>query len=211
MAYDNLDLRSFQHCRKDVDLVCFLLPINCPLCNLPTANTESRIPPYVLPSPFTSSLKSPRSLILKPTHGDFITSYSRACNLHIGITDERGYVYDFDEKGLNQLSVWPECLPVITADMYDAEAWDQALQSVCGHSASWHESRYHEDQWNCFDFVLQFLRQMRHPEVSGAVTMSKAEFCDHYLTKKAKRAEQYIHLYRQALQDGCVQVPKTAS
>lgn len=121
------------------------------------------------------------------------------------------YVYDFDEKGLNQLSVWPECLAVVTADIYIPEAWDQMLQVICGNTTSWQKSRYHEEQWNCFDFVLQFLQQLQHPEVSGSVTMSKTEFCEHYLTKKTKRAEQYIHLYRQALIEGCVQVPKTAS
>lgn len=66
------DLRSFQHCKKDVDLVCFTLPELCPLCQQSTSTTEMRIPPYLLPSPFCSSKKALCSVVLRPTGGDFV-------------------------------------------------------------------------------------------------------------------------------------------
>ncbi|KAK0063634.1 MKRN2 opposite strand protein [Biomphalaria pfeifferi] len=208
MASSYQDLRSFQHCRKDVDLVCFLLPEYCPLCHQSTATTESRIPPYVLPTPFCSSLNLKRSIVLKPTHGDFIRSYTRACNLHIGVTDETGQVYDFDEKGLNQRSVWSECLAVLTCNMDQAFVWDQTLDMLSHQIHLWDKKRYHENQWNCFDFVLTFLSNLDHSYQIGPAPLSKEDFCENFLVKKTKKAEQYIHLYRLASQNGCVTVPK---
>ncbi|KAH9513560.1 MKRN2 opposite strand protein [Bulinus truncatus] len=208
MADNYQDLRSFQHCRKDTDLVCFLLPEHCPLCHEPTATTECRIPPYILPSPFSSSLKFKRAIVLKPTLGDFIRCYTRACNLHIGITDDKGLVYDFDEDGLNQRSVWPEVLLVLSCQLGETEAWDKTLRHMCLQQAVWSKQRYHEHHWNCFDFVLNFLIHLNYPELIGPSLMSKADFCDIFLVGKTKKAEQYIHLYRQALQNGCVVIPK---
>ncbi|XP_059156668.1 MKRN2 opposite strand protein-like [Physella acuta] len=118
------DLRSFQHCKKDVDLVCFTLPELCPLCQQSTSTTEMRIPPYLLPSPFCSSKKTLCSVVLRPTCGDFFRGYSRTCNLHIGVTDSQGYVYDYDEKGLHQRSIWPECLVVISNTCMDPVLWE---------------------------------------------------------------------------------------
>ncbi|XP_005109122.1 MKRN2 opposite strand protein [Aplysia californica] len=206
MAATNQDLRSFQHCRKDIDLVCFRLPTQCPLCGQSTATTESRIPPYVLPSPFVSSHTTPRTIVLKPTEGDFIRNYERTCDLHIGVTDSKGLVYDFDERGLNQGSVWPHCLVVWTHDQ-PAE-WDQALSYICGQPA-WSARRYDEHGQNCFTFVLHFLSLLPTSQRAGVGHMTKEEFCDSFLVSRTKKAEQYIHLYRQALEAGCVVVPKS--
>lgn len=71
MATDYPHLRSFQHCKKDIDLVCFRLPEMCPLCGHSTS-TGCRIPPFVLTSPLSSSQEAPHSVVLKPTHGDFL-------------------------------------------------------------------------------------------------------------------------------------------
>ncbi|GFS09060.1 MKRN2 opposite strand protein-like [Elysia marginata] len=180
-------LRCFQHCRKDIDLVCFRLPELCPLCREDTARTPCRIPPYVLPSPFVSSEAAPRSVVVRPTLGTFISEYSSVCDLHIGLTDSAGHVTEFDERGLTVGSVWPQCLVVLTcprspqqpshrlADMMadsnrvspplrGSEAWDLALSqlsSVQSCARLWERSRYNEQTWNCFDLVLHFLSKLR--------------------------------------------------
>ena len=196
------DLRCFQHCQKGVDLICFALPAYCPLCGQCTATTECRIPPYVLPSPIVSSQKASRAIVLKPTDGDFINNYERACDLHIGVTDSHGVVYDFDEKGLKSGSIWPHCLTVSNLGM--PQEWDEALHYICSLQQLWTPQRYNENGWNCFDFVLYFMGLLKN-----ANRMSRDEFCNRFLVDKTKRAEQYIHLYRQALATGCVAVPKS--
>uniref|UniRef100_A0A0B7BTT5 MKRN2 opposite strand protein n=1 Tax=Arion vulgaris TaxID=1028688 RepID=A0A0B7BTT5_9EUPU len=204
MAADFPDLRSFQHCRKDIDLVCFRLPETCPLCGQSTS-VECRIPPYVLTSPLSSSHKTPQSVVLKPTHGEFLRNYSATCNLHIGVTDGNGYVCDFDEDGLHQGTVWPECLLVISCVNSQTEIWDQALSFFCKQPI-WDKLRYKENDWNCFDFVFQFLHCLKHPEVMTVTT--RAEFCDKFVVHKGRSVEGYVNLYRQAEQMGCVVVPK---
>lgn len=200
------NLRSFQHCKKDIDLVCFNLPVRCPLCGQSTSITESRIPPYVLPSPITSSQTSPRSIVLKPTDGDFLRNYDKACNLHIGITNNQGQVFDFDENGLKVSSEWHSCLTV--SDLGRPDEWDSALQYICSLSL-WTPCRYNEISWNCFDFALNFLNLLKSLKISRGSSMTRKEFCNDFLVEKTKSAEQYIHLYRQATTDGFVIVPKS--
>ncbi|CAG5117958.1 unnamed protein product [Candidula unifasciata] len=204
MATDFPHLRSFQHCRKDVDLVCFRLPDTCPLCGQSTS-TGCRIPPFVLTSPLSSSQEAPQSIVLKPTHGDFLRDYSATCNLHIGVTDRFGFVHDFDENGLHQGSVWPDCLVVMSYGHGQAEVLDQALE-IFSQQPVWDKSRYRENEWNCFDYVFEFLHYVRHPDVTPVMT--RTEFCDKFVTQKKKSVEGYISLHRQALQAGCVVVPK---
>lgn len=199
------NLRAFQHCKKNIDLVCFQLPDICPLCGQSTATTESRIPPYVLPSPLKSSHAAPRSIVLKPTNGDFICNYDKTCNLHIGITDKEGQVFDFDEYGLKTSSMWNCCITI--EDLCWPIEWDNALKDVC-NLPLWSSNRYKEGTWNCFDFVLNFLHLIKSISDSRQKAMTREEFCDNFLVKKTKAAEHYIHLYRQALLNGYVIVHK---
>lgn len=181
-------LRSFQHCRRDTDIVCFRLPEWCPLCGQATAATPCRIPPYVLPSPFVASTLAPRTVVVRPTNGTFLNDYSSSCDLHIGLTDSSGHVTEFDERGLTEASLWPECLvvlscpratpqqPPLTRSLTDPssgldpnptlgfESWDVALSHLTAQpcrSTLWDKSRYNEQTWNCFDLVLHFMTLLR--------------------------------------------------
>ncbi|KAK3745958.1 hypothetical protein RRG08_057758 [Elysia crispata] len=184
-ATNSLKLRCFQHCRKDTDLVCFRLPERCPLCGEDTAMTPCRIPPYILPSPFVSSGAAPRSVVVRPTNGTFISHYSSVCDLHIGLTDGSGRVTEFDERGLTVGSLWSQCLVVLTCPSHQSsqpaarvsppsipsdppdcgpQTWDLALNQLAAaqrQGSLWESDRYNEQTWNCFDLVLFFLTLLK--------------------------------------------------
>ncbi|GFO14018.1 mkrn2 opposite strand protein-like [Plakobranchus ocellatus] len=234
-------LRCFQHCRKDTNIVCFRLPVHCPLCHAETAETPCRIPPYVLPSPFVTSSAAPRSVVVRPTRGSFISHYDHACDLHIGLTNASGHVTEFDERGLNVGSIWPQCLAVLTWPLPQAtqvdvhaspgpitrrtddlsldasRAWDTALEGlvsgVSGHL--WTSSRYNEQTWNCFDLVFHILPLLGNDLDLDLSQLGPGErrvqFCDRYIVPKCRRVEEFVHLYRQVSNHGFVCVPRQQS
>ncbi|KAK6167975.1 hypothetical protein SNE40_021889 [Patella caerulea] len=198
------ELRCFQHCDRSTNIICFDVPEHCPLCGKNTSETESRIPPYILPSPIAAAVKWPRSLVLKPTDGDFLCDFTKTSNLHIGVTDSTGTVYDFDEYGLHVGSPWLRCIqvPVLSPGDIDISDWDNILFHYAKPN-NWTQTRYHEMNNNCFDFVLGFLRSIPHLATIPSLS-NKRTFCDDFVVRKTMKISQYISLYKQVLQNGSV-------
>ncbi|XP_025082690.1 MKRN2 opposite strand protein-like [Pomacea canaliculata] len=209
-------LKCCQHCDRNTNIVCLVVPVCCPICQQNTAATQMRVPPYLLPAPFISSTDAPCSLVLKQTVGDFIKDYSSAVNLHIGVTDTRGVCYNFDEDGLHMGETWQQCISIPLLSMpavsghISSSDWDDRLH-IFASPLQWHRQRYHDADCNCFDFVLQFLRFLqchRFQNIDGTDVLSdKKVFCDIFLTQQTAKAAQYISAYRRILQEGFVLVP----
>ena len=62
-----------------------------------------------------------------------------------------------------------------------------------GHS--WSKEDYHEEEHNCFVFVLNFLKSLKHDPISFEAT-NKLEFCRKFILPKTALAGKYICLYR---------------
>jgi len=118
-----------------------------------------------------------------PTDGDFSKFiFSNKSNkenfeqddigdLHIGITSSKSNVYDFDINGLKRNShTWLQTpsivirLEEINLKSSDnilrpngfAAKWDLALENKFA-SQKWNKSNYHEQNFNCLDFVTEHL------------------------------------------------------
>ena len=126
----------YEHCENSRTF-CFRVPDFCELCQKSTSNTPFRTPPFQMPSPFKPSSDHPCSLVIKPTQGDFLTHYDKNSNLHIGITNSSGHVYEYDERGLtyNNSHSWTRCLGIPMLKN-GHEFWDDMLQDSV-HSNSW--------------------------------------------------------------------------
>ncbi|CAB3368777.1 Hypothetical predicted protein [Cloeon dipterum] len=151
-------LICFKHCKSDIFV--FSVPKSCPECNADlTTNTD--ITPFSIPFPFTRASQYPCSLVLRPTNGDFLRSYSNNADLHIGVTNSRGNIFSYDEHGLKEEPAkdWDECLSIqcntTSSDVFET-SWDSAL-NTCLQSENWVPERYNEDNYNCYTFVLSFL------------------------------------------------------
>ncbi|KAL8571170.1 hypothetical protein ACOMHN_010631 [Nucella lapillus] len=205
------DLKCFQHCDRNLNILCCSVPPVCPICRQDTATTPMRIPPYILPSPFVTSGLAPCSIVMKPTSGNFIQHYSNTADLHIGVTDSSGRCCDFDEGGLHRGDQWQQCVAVPLLSHRDgagsqsvASTWDHMLAAFADHRV-WTVYRYDESDCNCFDFVLQLLQFAGLQRSLGErVVGSKQAFCQEFLQQKTLRAAQYVSLYRQVLKEGSV-------
>jgi hypothetical protein len=112
-------VKCFQHCLKSERIICFEMPDKCPTCtaclNSMQDQIKFRVPPFILPSPLTVTSSKEKhhvpsfSLLLQPTDGNyskFLKENSQIHNLnkdigdlHIGITNSKCEIYDFNING----------------------------------------------------------------------------------------------------------------
>jgi len=190
-----------EHCKGN-KIFGFKIPSRCPYCAEDLSTCELRIPPFRVPTPFTSGKNSPCSIILKPTKGDFLTDYKKADNLHMGVVSSQGIVYEFDTTGLrfDRTSTWERCLAIKNLHNMDHDSaswsqyWDFTLNVVAGQE-NWKKIRYDEDRNNCFSFVLAFLRALQSPQLNVYVK-DRRLFCEKFILPKTAFAAKYITLYR---------------
>uniref|UniRef100_A0A1B6G3V8 MKRN2 opposite strand protein n=1 Tax=Cuerna arida TaxID=1464854 RepID=A0A1B6G3V8_9HEMI len=190
-----------QHCGPRV--FCFQLPEHCPVCRTSLNNVSPALIPFRVPYPFVRAQQYPCAVIIKPTNGDFLNDYKASSDLHIGVTDSRGRVVEFDQHGLrrDQRTGWDQCLAVSELCAEDwTTRWDQTLASVASQDC-WTSQRYHEETFNCYTFVLAFLRCLRDGTLSEAAA-SKVQFCEAFVSPRATTACKYIALYRRLKDSG---------
>ena len=148
----------------------------------------------------------PCSIVIKPTHGDFLIDYQNKHNLHIGITNSKGFVIEYDSKGIHRDRTldWNRCIvihmnnyidPDVVSDPDWPEYWDLCLNQTLMSSPNWTIDSYQAEDHNCFAFVLAFLRSLKQKPLSNHAN-NKLEFCTKYVLPKTTVAGKYICLYR---------------
>ena len=51
---------------------------------------------------FSRAQDHPCCIVIKPTKGDFLHDYQNRNNLHIGLTNSKGFVVEYDSQGLHR-------------------------------------------------------------------------------------------------------------
>ncbi|GIX96731.1 MKRN2 opposite strand protein [Caerostris darwini] len=190
----------FQHCQKKEKVFCFKFPDVCNFCNAQLSNVELRIPPFRIPYPFRDATKEFNCIVIKPTHGDFLNNYKNSSDLHIGVTDSAGYIYEYDVNGItkSKTQAWYQCLPIKVMDKMNSPLkiyWDEILHNVFDQNF-WTIERYDSEEHNCYSFVLAFLRSLHLQELDPYL-YNKTIFCQQFVSPQARIAAKYISLYRQ--------------
>uniref|UniRef100_A0A182IQW2 Uncharacterized protein n=1 Tax=Anopheles atroparvus TaxID=41427 RepID=A0A182IQW2_ANOAO len=192
------DLICFRHCGKSIfvyDNVSM-----CPLCKEALSSRLDSIP-FTLPYPFVKAQQYPCSVVLRPSHGDFLSSFDNQRNLHIGLTSSIGSIFEYDVNGLIHTSAktvgindWNQCILVaqVTSSWYDR--WDAVLNEFLKNDA-WKKEFYQEQSHNCYTFVLNFLKSLDHYELSR-YCHDKISFSEMFLVPKTQNAAKYITIHR---------------
>lgn len=126
----------------------------------------------------------------------FFSDYCNSSDLHIGLTLSSGIVTEYDSRGLisNDTNSWDQCLIVFEAEESWHEYWDDLLKSVS--KDDWVREKYQEESFNCYTFVLKFLKRLGHKKLSEYVD-DKNEFSKYVLLPKTTNAAKYISIYRE--------------
>ncbi|GAB6026673.1 hypothetical protein CHUAL_013186 [Chamberlinius hualienensis] len=200
MENDSQDpgILCFQHCDKNAQVFCFTLPRFCELCGADLYISELRIPPFRIPYPFVAAAAIPCSIVIRPTVGDFLHNYQNAADLHIGVTNSKGVVFEYDKNGLtnDDTAKWCQSLRIDILSQMDAKLlrqWDKTLEKI-SQQDRWSSTFYSVDDHNCYSFVLEFLKLLQ-------LHFTKLDFCQQFILPKTVSAGKYISLYRNLIKN----------
>lgn len=194
----------FRHCASQI-FATKILP-KCPECDRSICSDDTmQLMPFRLPYPFTKPHENPCSIILRPTHGDFLNDFYNSMDLHIGVTTSRGTVVEFDKRGLsvsNAATEWNQSLIVDTVPEPWYDHWDSILDGMSTRDGGkWTADHYQEDDYNCYAFVLDFLARLGYGTLSS-MAQHRNKFCEHYIIPRTTAAGKYISLYRKIRDQG---------
>ncbi|KAF7642953.1 hypothetical protein LDENG_00247590 [Lucifuga dentata] len=183
------------HCEKEI--FCFSVPDVCPGCGAALTGSRLQEAPVSLPSPFSSGHKTRCSLLLSAT--DYNRLLDGTSDLHTGISNTKGVVYNYTQVGVRrEESGWERCIsvPLVRPDMFHLLAqWDQYLDRFADGpmwDPAWH--RFDEDNHNCFSFCLQFINSVLAAE--GRSSLSRDTFTQSFILPRTRRVNKYTTLYR---------------
>ncbi|XP_013875519.1 MKRN2 opposite strand protein [Austrofundulus limnaeus] len=185
------------HCQKDI--FCFSVPEQCPSCGEELRGSRLQEAPVSLPSPFSNGHKSSCCLLVAPAHDNLHRDFDGTSDLHTGISNTTGVVYNYTQDGVRRdLSGWERCIsiPLVRPDMFHLLAqWDQYLERFSDGpmwDPVWY--RFQEDEHNCFSFCLQFLNNVLTAE--GQEVLSREDFTRCFVLPRIRRGSKYSTLYQ---------------
>lgn len=180
------EIKCFQHCKASERYLCFELPEKCPTCEfgLMSSTIKFKVPPFVVPRPLKltdTRLKClpPYSLLLQPTDCNYtrLAAEPDIGDLHIGVTNSDSDVFDFNQNGLNKNAHnWIDTPSIIIDIKRTSHVNNLELDHDNAHSCPidfkwnmlldrhwkrrkemWNRAFYDENNFNCLDFVINFL------------------------------------------------------
>ncbi|XP_005066030.2 MKRN2 opposite strand protein [Mesocricetus auratus] len=188
-------LIKFRHCGRSI--YSFSVPQCCPLCQGDVGSTRIEDAPISISDPFSNGHQEKCSFLLKPTRGTFLREYDGKSDLHVGLTNTRGVVYNYNTHGIQRDEAgWEQSLsvPLVQPSMFGLlDQWDKYLEDFSA-SAAWLPHRYEEDHHNCSSFALTFINCILAME--GKEQLDKREFTEKYVVPRTRLASKYITLYR---------------
>ncbi|CAD6198405.1 unnamed protein product [Caenorhabditis auriculariae] len=176
----------------------------CPDCNVPfDEGTRSEWSDSPLPCPFIEQVNARCAIVIKPTQGYF-QSYKIGDDLHIGISDSQSLVHSYWTNGVTaQGSSWDKSIVVFDFLRFFANEHllDNALFKFINESANhFHGQNYNSLDWNCFDFVTEFLRNINFRNYS------KVHFVCEFIQDSLKNAIKYCSLVSKVQEKGCIMI-----
>ncbi|XP_052896485.1 MKRN2 opposite strand protein [Anopheles moucheti] len=193
------DLMCVRHCNQTI--FSYDMLIHCPLCSKSLGENLDSVP-ITLPCPFVRACQHPCSIVLRPSVGDFLSSFQNQNNLHIGLTSSDGTIVEFDANGLtkvppkidNPSEDWDQCLVIARVPESWYDRWDEVLDEV-SCDPSWSKEMYKENTHNCYAFVLSFLGALEYGEFYS-FCHDKLSFSKQIITSKTQSAAKYITIHR---------------
>ncbi|EDM02151.1 rCG29620 [Rattus norvegicus] len=188
-------LIKFRHCERSI--YTFGVPQCCPLCQGDVGSTRIEDAPISISDPFSNGHQEKCSFLLKPTRGTFLREYDGKSDLHVGVTNTHGVVYNYSARGIQRDEAGWECclsVPLVQPSMFGLlDQWDKSLEDFYA-SPAWLPHRYEEPHHNCSSFALAFINCILAME--GQEQLEKSEFTEKYVIPRTRLAAKYITLYR---------------
>ncbi|XP_026670485.1 MKRN2 opposite strand protein [Ceratina calcarata] len=180
----------FRHCCSK-SIFCKNILDVCPLCKLLIVNFE--VEPFVIPYPYANAMHEPNAVVVRPSRGDFLTNYDIAHDLHIGISNSQGIVFEYDKEGLiiNDCSRWTSCIAISIIPSSWDNHWNETLKAMLKDS-KWRSENYNELSMNCYNFVIEFMNKLKYMDMDF---VDKETMCDKLILPRIRDAVRYNSLF----------------
>lgn len=124
--------------------------------------------------------------------GDFLDNYSVTNDLHIGVTNSHGNVIEYDKCGLvkNNNPKWKDCTAIRLVPESWETFWDNVLTEM-ENDSKWNSNNYHDSTFNCFSFVILFLKNLKF------IDTTREEMCEKFILPKIQNILKYASVYKQ--------------
>ncbi|KAM4721758.1 MKRN2 opposite strand protein [Rhinophrynus dorsalis] len=193
---------KFTHCERDI--YCTRVPQHCPVCELSAVSSwKLEHAPVSIPSPFANGHREKCSFVLKPTQGLFLREYDGCSDLHVGISSNKGVVYNYNETGVHcDDTGWEQCVtvPLVPPDQYALiNQWDSYLEEFSAAN-KWLPHRYEERDHNCYTFALTFINAVL--ALQEKKTFTKKGFTERFVLPKTRRLSKYLTICREISEKG---------
>ncbi|CAK9810650.1 MKRN2 opposite strand protein [Anthophora plagiata] len=185
----------FRHCCSK-SIFCKNVPKICPICRSSIVNYN--IEPFLVPYPYSNAKDEPTSIIVRPSEGTFLNDYHIGDDLHIGITHSGGIVVEYDKKGLiiSDGAQWTNCIAINIIPSSWKNHWTETLKLIL-KDTKWRSENYHEITMNCFNFVIEFINNLRYIDNKYIYFDNKETMCDKLILPKLQDAVKYNSLFKQ--------------
>ncbi|KAF4093984.1 hypothetical protein AMELA_G00008070 [Ameiurus melas] len=214
---------KFRHCGKDIysfskpgvtlkeQNACTAERPVCPVCRnaLVLGLLEA---PVALPSPFTNGHGTRCSFLLGANEGPWCLGEWRETELHVGLSDSKGLVYNYTLAGVQRDEHgWEQCVSIQLVPPYRQDLiqlWDAEL-NLFSSLPAWTPERFHEEREFgscCYGFALTFINHMR--SLDSKAPLSRNEFTSAHVLSRMKCASMYIRVYEEIAQHGFYIVDK---
>ncbi|XP_030634116.1 MKRN2 opposite strand, tandem duplicate 1 [Chanos chanos] len=177
----------------------------CPICSGPLKFSLLDAP-RIVPCPFSNGHRVPCAFIIGSVHGPLFLGEWSDTELHVGISNSEGLVYNYTLSGIRtEEQGWEQCIcirlvPPCREDL--TEVWDKELQQFSS-LPMWDPDRFNEEREFgscCYGFALTFINHMRSLEQKAS--LSRDDFTRMYVLPHMKTASKYLRVYQNILQHG---------
>ncbi|CAJ0945617.1 unnamed protein product, partial [Mesorhabditis belari] len=169
----------------------------CPECD---EETEDFVTLQHFLSPFRNLVSCSCGLVLKPSEGSF-NDYELGNDLHVGIVNSESFVYSFWTNGISKENLgWDDCL-LFTEFTNDLNSFDAKLRDFVSLKQEVFQSKHYNDElWNCFDFVIEFLKFIDFSNYS------KEKLVNDLIGEPLRKAVKHIALLKRVRKDRWVKL-----
>ncbi|CAJ0608554.1 unnamed protein product [Cylicocyclus nassatus] len=157
----------------------------CPVCgvcfDVRYRLSDSSIKCEALPCPFRKQNSITCAIVIKPTYRTFL-EYKMGDDLHIGISDSHSTVHSFWLNGISSENTGWDGSIVLCQFNHDKRFEQILMYFIYAYSRRFRGQSYDDMMWNCFDFVIEFMRFM------DFVYLTKANFVSEFVEKELRTA-----------------------
>ncbi|XP_029908342.1 MKRN2 opposite strand protein [Myripristis murdjan] len=200
-ALEAASIIRLRHCQKEI--FCLSVPEACPGCGEELRASRLQEAPVSLPNPLCNGHKTSCCLLLAPAEENHSRVFDGTADLHTGISNTKGVVYNYTRVGVRrEQSGWERCVsvPLVRPDTFSLLAqWDQYLDQFSDApmwDPAWH--RFDEDSNNCFSFCLAFINRVLATE--GRSHVSRDQFTQSFILPRLRRVWKFSALSRRLRQ-----------